>query len=666
MGVVVGVLPGRPSAGPERSPHDAPDGATGGPVAIGERPEPRWGRWQFWRSPPDQPGWARPALLTVAALALVSYCWGIGNTQLETYYGAAVRSMAESWRNFAFGAFDPWGTVTVDKLPGAFWLQALSVRLFGFHVWSLVLPQALEGAATVLVLFRAVRRVAGAVAGLASAVVLAATPVVILLDRGNISDTLLILLLVLAADATTAAFTTGRPGSLVVAGVWVGLAFQAKMLQAWIVLPALFAAYLLAAPVPALARRVGHVALAALVAVVVSLSYMTVVSAVPAHDRPYADGSCNDSVFSQVFVYNAADRVSGGALDRPGCSPAPAAVAPTSSSTEQLVALPSGPARFLSGGLARDLDWLLVPAMVALVGVLVARRRSPRGDPLRAATVLWGTWLFLTWCLFASSRSLNAYYLAALAPPIAALCGLGLAVVWAQRHQRATQLVLGTTVVVGSFYALSLVPSGVGVRPLVFGSTVVLALAALGCTGWTLTGGGRRSDRAAGAAVALSAGALLVGSAWAAGTAVADELGPFSAAYQPASLSAGAPAARAAAAAQAVALGQAAARVPSSVSVVTSETSRGSALPIFDTGREFLPVGGYSGRVPSPTVSQFVRDVRQGRITTVLVAVEPPTRNPDMRWVLTHCPPRRGDGSDTRVAGRTLRYFTCSPPDAGD
>ena len=165
--------------------------------------------------------------------------------------------MSQSWHNFFFGAFDPWGTVSVDKLPGAFWVQALSVRVFGFHTWAIVLPQVVEGALTVLVLYRAVRRVAGPGAGLAAAVALAATPVTILLNRGNISDSLLILLLVLAADATTVAFTTGRLHSLVVAGVWVGLAFQAKMLQAWLVLPALYLAYVLAAPVADLVRRLG-------------------------------------------------------------------------------------------------------------------------------------------------------------------------------------------------------------------------------------------------------------------------------------------------------------------------------------------------------------------------------------------------------------------------
>jgi len=663
MGEAVGVLPGRVPAAPE-------DGSSGTPRHASAHGGP-WSRrtgttgplrWPFWRSPPDQPAWARPALLTVAALALLSYCWGMADATLETYYGAAVRSMAQSWHNFFFGAFDPWGTVTVDKLPGALWVQTLSVRLFGFHVWSLVLPQALEGAATVLVLYRAVRRVAGAAAGLAAAVVLAATPIVIMLDRGNISDTLLILLLVLAADAATAAFMTGRLRQLVVAGAWVGLAFQAKMLQAWIVLPAIAAAYLLAAPVPTLARRLAHVMLAVLVAVAVSLSYMVVVSAVPAHDRPYVDGSCDDSLFSQVFLYNAADRVSGTALDRPGCS-APSVAPGLTAPGEHAVSLPEGPGRFLAGGLARDLDWMLVPAAVALAGILVTRRRARRGDPGRAAAVLWGTWLVFTWCLFASSHSLNAYYLAALAPPIAALCGLGLAVAWEHRDRRATPAVLGATVALGSAYALSLVPSSAGVHPYVLATTLVAAGVALGALGWSRAG--RRSRRAAGAGVLLSAGALLVGSAWAAGTVVAQQLGPFDAPYQAASLTAGAPAARAASARLAAALVLAADRVPPSVSVITSETSAGAAVPILDTGREFLPVGGYSGRVPSPTVAQFVHDVRLGRIALVLAALHPMTRNPDIRWAVAHCAPLRSRRLDGVMAARSMRFYRCTPADAG-
>src|SRR5271170_3901676 len=159
---------------------------------------PRWrGFLTPWRSPADQPAWARPALLAIAAVAAVGYGWGMAGASVEPFYGAAARSMSESWHDFIFGAFDPAGTVTVDKLPGALWMQALSLRVFGFHVWAVVLPQAIEGTIAILVVYRAVRRLTGPVGGIAAAAVLASSPVTMALNRGNVADSLLILLAVL-------------------------------------------------------------------------------------------------------------------------------------------------------------------------------------------------------------------------------------------------------------------------------------------------------------------------------------------------------------------------------------------------------------------------------------------------------------------------------------
>ena len=163
------------------------------------------------------------------------YAWGSDNAYLEPFYGAAARSMAGSWHDFVFGAFDPAGTVTVDKLPGALWLQALSLRVLGFHVWAVVLPQIVEGVLTILVLYRAVRRPGRPGGGHPRRGRARGQPgMTVALNRGNVSDSLLILLTVLAADATSAALLSGRLRTLLLAGVWVGLAFQAKMMQAWL------------------------------------------------------------------------------------------------------------------------------------------------------------------------------------------------------------------------------------------------------------------------------------------------------------------------------------------------------------------------------------------------------------------------------------------------
>src|ERR1700758_1528005 len=338
----------------------------------------RWRRFlPPWRSPADQPAWARPALLAIAAVAALASGGGVAGASVEPFYGAAARSMSENWHDFIFGAFDPAGTVTVDKLPGELWVQALSLRVFGFHIWALVLPQVVEGVLTILVLYRAVRRLAGPAAGLTAAAVLAVTPITVLLNRGNVSDSLLILLLVLAADAASAALLTGSLGQLLLAGVWVGLAFQAKMIQAWLVLPGLGAAFLLAAPAARLRTRCAHVALAGLVTAVVSLSWMTAVSLVPSQDRPYVDGSRNDSVYTQVFDYNGLGRLTGN-WARVAGPPSPLAVAAVEnrqSLTAETFGIKASWHRLLAGPFAADSGWLLPAAVVSALGVLISRRR---------------------------------------------------------------------------------------------------------------------------------------------------------------------------------------------------------------------------------------------------------------------------------------------------
>lgn len=170
-----------------------------------------------WRAVVGEPTWARPMVLALTVIAGLSYAWSAtGN--LEVYYAAAARSMSMSWHNFFFAAFDPAGTVTIDKLPGALWLQALSVRVFGVHAWALVAPQVLAGMASVLVLYRIVRRLVGPHAGVTAAAVFVLSPATVALNRGNIPDTLMILLVLPAADATVRGALSGPFRSLIWAG----------------------------------------------------------------------------------------------------------------------------------------------------------------------------------------------------------------------------------------------------------------------------------------------------------------------------------------------------------------------------------------------------------------------------------------------------------------
>ncbi|MEU8080692.1 glycosyltransferase family 39 protein, partial [Catellatospora citrea] len=309
-----------------------------------------------WRSPAGQPRWARPVLMLLATAAALLYGWGLSRNPLHPYYSAAVRSMSESWQAFAFGGLDPAASITVDKLPGAFMVQALSARVFGFHTWSLILPQVAESVVTVLVLYRAVRRWQGPSAAILAAGAYATTPVVAALARSQISDTLLVMLLVLAADAWTRAVADGRLRSLLLSGLFVGLAFQTKMAQAWGVLPAMAIAYLIAAPVP-LRRRLGHLGLAGLVTVGVSLLYVSAVMLFPAAYRPYADGSPNNSLFYTVFQYNLLSRYGIGAQAGPDLGGSPF---------------------MFSDGVAPQVGWLYPLALAGLAVGLAWRGRAPR------------------------------------------------------------------------------------------------------------------------------------------------------------------------------------------------------------------------------------------------------------------------------------------------
>lgn len=262
-----------------------------------------------WRSPDGQPSYARPALLVITAFSVVLYAWGIEHSQFHSFYANAVRSMTESWKGFFFGSFDPGNSITLDKLPGFLWPQALSARVFGFHPWALTLPQVIEGVASVPVLFRVVRRWAGANAALIACVAFLTTPVAAGLFRTAVEDPAFTLCLLLAADATGRAAERGRLRPLLMAGVWVGLGFQAKMLEAWAVLPALAVVHLLSAPIPR-RRRLAHVGLAGLVMVAVSASWVLAVTLTPAKDRPYVDGTTDNSALSMVVGYNFLNRFS--------------------------------------------------------------------------------------------------------------------------------------------------------------------------------------------------------------------------------------------------------------------------------------------------------------------------------------------------------------------
>jgi 4-amino-4-deoxy-L-arabinose transferase-like glycosyltransferase len=346
--------------------------------------------------------WHRTVLTAVLALSafldlsrLTSE--GYGNV----YYAATVKDMLDSWYNFFFVSYDA-GFVSVDKPPVGFWIQAASAYLFGFHGWSILLPQALAGVLSVALLYYLVRRSFGPVAGLLAALALALTPISVATNRHNNLESLLVLTVLLAAWAFILAAETGRLRWLLVGALVVGVGFNIKMLEAFLVLPALYLLYLVTAPV-GWRRRMIHLGLATVVIVAASLPWVVAVDLTPADQRPYVGSSSFNTVTDLIVGWNGVERVVG---------------------NDKGVGDP-GPLRFLDPQLAGQIGWLLPLAIVGLAVASWKRRPSLPISRQHQDLLLWGTWLTSQVVFFSVAGDWDPYYLAMLAPAVAALVGAG-------------------------------------------------------------------------------------------------------------------------------------------------------------------------------------------------------------------------------------------------
>ncbi|WP_328450266.1 ArnT family glycosyltransferase [Amycolatopsis sp. NBC_00438] len=391
-------------------------------------------RWRAW------------ALAGICVAAGVLYAWRIGAGQLgNTYYSAAVKSMTDSFTNFLFGSFDPYGVFTVDKPPMSLWPQALSVLVFGFHGWALLLPQVLEGVAAVFLLHRAVRLWAGENVALLAALILTLTPITVAINRDNNPDTLLVLLLIAAAYAFTRSVQAdaSRPRTkwLLWCAFFIGCGFVTKMMQAWIVVPGFALAYFLGTSAP-VKRRVLDLLGAGVVLVASSFWWVAL------HDwwpgaKPYMGGSTDGTAWNLIFGYNGFGRIFGNE-GNPGGSGGPRPDLPEG------ITLPSGLGggaggmfggdtglgRMFSASVGGQIAWLLplalfVLVVVAVQGVLRRAAKQP-GDPApRAGWFAWGGWLLVTAVVFSYAQGIwHPYYTTMLAPAIAAISAAGLARFW--------------------------------------------------------------------------------------------------------------------------------------------------------------------------------------------------------------------------------------------
>ena len=355
------------------------------------------------------------AVLLITALAATLRVTELGDVHGNTFYDAAVHSMSLSWHNFFFGAFDPSARLAIDKPPLALWMQVASVKLFGFGSFGLKFPEAVGGTLAVPLLYDAVRRAVSRPAGLAAAVTLAVLPVSVLTARSDTMDSLTMIFTVAALWCAVRAATGGNRRWLLLAGVAFGLAFNVKLLQAFLAVPAVAILYAIAAPV-SWRRRVTDLALAGAALIVVSLSWAVAVSLAPG-PHPFPVGSSDGTVWNAMFVFNGFGRATG--------------------NVGVQFSAPAGPFRLLGGGaghLGQLLGTVLVAALAfgsvaAIRWLHTARGRTSSGYPrLASAFVIAGiVWALTGIAVFSLVGVLKVRYLEALSPALAAAVGIGLA-----------------------------------------------------------------------------------------------------------------------------------------------------------------------------------------------------------------------------------------------
>ncbi|SFS76666.1 glycosyltransferase family 39 protein [Marininema halotolerans] len=433
-----------------------------------------------------------PLLFAILILATLLSAWNLSQVGYgNTYYAVTVKSMLESAHNFFFASYDAGGFVTVDKPPVALWIQAASAWIFGFSGWSILLPQVIAAVLSVALLYRLVAKRFGRTSGLIAALILALSPISVAVSRTNNLDTLLILVLLIATATLLRAAERGSVKWLLVTALIVGIGFNIKMLQAYLVLPAFFFVYLFGTRL-SWGKKVLHLGLATILLVGVSLSWAVAVDATPKDQRPYIGSSENNTVMQLIVGHNGASRWSGpqhggggkgadgggqalkdgsrpqmGGQDGPppggqGGSPPngqPGQDGPPPKGKPGQGGQPDGKNRMGGGGpggqsetgtpgllrlfssqLAGQIAWFLGMALFSIIALVRWKRPSLPLGKKASSVLLWVGWMLPMIVFFSFASFFHRYYLATLAPGIAALVGIGLPLMWKQYRQHVPGL----------------------------------------------------------------------------------------------------------------------------------------------------------------------------------------------------------------------------------
>ena len=395
-------------------------------------------------------------LSAIILLVFFLYFFRIGQEGYSNpYYSAAVKSMLTGWHNFFFVSFDSQGYVSVDKPPLGLWIQTLSAFIFGFKGWALILPQFLSAVISIIVLYIIVKRTFGELAGLIASFALAVSPVLVAVSRTNNLDSIVIMFILLATWCLIIASERASLKYLILSVFFIGLAFNVKMFQAFMVLPAFYIAYFFFTSLE-FKKKIKHLAIATFLLFIISFSWALAVDFTPTDERPYTGGSRGNSVIELIVGYNGLMRVlppppgamnsgpppmnggnqpPGGLPPFDGGNPPPGTIngkpPPMNGGNQPPPGGPNpmhevgrpGMFRLFSRQLAGQIIWLFPLALISIFVLLKVKEFEVNK---KRQIILWAIWLVTMFIYFSISGFFHRYYLAMMAPPIAALTGAGL------------------------------------------------------------------------------------------------------------------------------------------------------------------------------------------------------------------------------------------------
>ncbi|WP_368489726.1 glycosyltransferase family 39 protein [Clostridium sp. BJN0013] len=403
----------------------------------------------------------------LAAIVIMSAVLNFSNLGIEgysnQYYAAGVKSMTLSLKNFFFVAMDPAGFVTIDKPPLGFWIQAISAKIFGFNGWSLLFPQALAGVLSTVLIYVIVKKSFGSAAGLISALCLSVTPVFVAVSRNNTIDNQLVFVLLLACWALSAAAREGKFKYLILGMILIGIGFNIKALQAYMILPAIYIMYLLSNTI-SIKRRVIHLFAGTAILLAVSFSWALIVDSIPASNRPYVGSSGNNTEIGLIIGHNGTERLnlSSSSNQQSHGSGGPGQGEPSQNNPGQRGLeqdnpdtnenfsgggfgggsrlagsmgnqTPAGITRLFSKNILSDqIIWFIPLAFLGFIAASIKEKlRSKLDTDKKQALLLWFMWLFPEFIYFSFNTGLfHPHYLTMMAPPAAALTGIGIVAMW--------------------------------------------------------------------------------------------------------------------------------------------------------------------------------------------------------------------------------------------